>query len=91
MSVRQPGRPTVAQVMRPYEGKTTTRERAMSKKTEKVEQIEIVVELGPGQHVRDDGRIVHTDMSGSFLLDEDGEVEDVVFFASPRYLRELTE
>ncbi len=50
-----------------------------------------VVELGPGQHIRDDGRIVHTDKSGSVLKDEDGEVEDVVFFVSPRYLRELSE
>ena len=33
----------------------------MSKKTEKVEQQTIVVELGPGQSVRKDGRIVHTD------------------------------
>ena len=63
----------------------------MSKKTEKVEEIEIVVELGRGQSVRKDGRIVHSDASGSFLRDEDGDVEDVVFFVSPRYMRELTE
>ena len=30
-------------------------------------------------------------MSGSWLQDENGEVEDVIFFVSPRYLRELAE
>ena len=47
------------------------------------EQIEIVVELVPARGIRQDGRISHSDASGSFLLDEDGDVEEVIFFVSP--------
>lgn len=61
----------------------------MSKKTEKVEEIEVVPELGPGQHVRADGRIVHTDISGAVLKDENGDVEDIVCFISPGWMRKL--
>jgi hypothetical protein len=57
----------------------------------KIEKQTIVVELGPGQHVREDGRIVHTDMSGSVLEDENGDVEDIVFFFSPSLMRKLVE
>jgi hypothetical protein len=75
-------------MMRPsIEGKARTKERRMSK----IEKHTIVVELGPGQHVREDDRIVHTDMSGSVLKHEDGDVEEVIFFVSPRYMRELAE
>lgn len=51
----------------------------------------LVVELGPGQHVRNDGRIVHTDMSGSVLKDENGDPDEIVSFVSPGYVRELAE
>ena len=57
--------------------------------SKKIEEYTTVVELGPGQHVREDGRIVHTDMSGSVLKNENGDPEEIVFFASPSFLREL--
>ena len=52
------------------------------------EQIDIVVELPPSakgtcQYEREDGTIVHGDASGEWTLDENGDVEDIVFFASP--------
>jgi hypothetical protein len=74
--------------MRSLAGKTTTKERAMS---EKIEEQTIVAELAPAQHVRDDGRIVHTDISGAVLKDENGDVEEIIFFVSPSYLRERAE
>jgi NADPH:quinone reductase-like Zn-dependent oxidoreductase len=49
-------------------------------KVGKIEKHTVVAELGPGQRLREDGRIVHTDASGSFLLDENGEVEEIVSF-----------
>jgi hypothetical protein len=39
-----------------------------------------------GQYERDDGAIVHGDASGEWTLDEKGEVEDIVFFASPHLM-----
>ena len=34
-----------------------------------------------------DGANVHGDASGEWMLDEDGEVEDIVFFVSPGWMR----
>lgn len=52
---------------------------------------EIVFELPPSpqgsyRHERVDGTTVHGDASGEWTLDEDGEVDDIVFFASPRWV-----
>jgi hypothetical protein len=69
-------------------GQDVTKERSMS---EKIEKQTIVVELGPGQHIREDGRIVHTDMSGSVLKTEDGDVKDIVCFISPGWMRKLAD
>ena len=33
-----------------------------------------------------DGATVHGDAGGEWTLDENGEVDDIVFFASPRWL-----
>ena len=54
-----------------------------------VERVEIVYEPPPsaqGTYVyeREDGTTVHGDASGEWTLDENGDVEDIVFFASPR-------
>lgn len=57
--------------------------------SKRIEEHAIVVELGPGQYVRDDGRIVHTDMSGSVLKDENGDVEEIVCFISPSFGRTM--
>ena len=59
---------------------------------ERVEKVEIVFELPPSpqgtyQYEREDGEKVHGDASGEWTLDEDGEVEDIVFFASPSWMR----
>jgi hypothetical protein len=59
-----------------------------------VEKVEIFVELAPSprgtsQYTREDDTVVHGDASGEWTLDEDGEVEDIVFFMSPRYVRSL--
>ena len=56
---------------------------------ERVERIEIVYALrrsaqGTYQYERKDGTIVHADASGEWTLDENLDVEDIVFFASPR-------
>jgi hypothetical protein len=52
------------------------------------EVIDILFELPPSprgayQRKRDDGTIVHGDASGERALDEEGEVDDIVFFVSP--------
>ena len=36
------------------------------------------------EYEREDGTTVHGDASGEWTLDESGDLEDVVFFASPR-------
>ena len=53
------------------------------------ERIDIVYELPPSaqgayQYERPDGATVHGDASGEWTLDENGDLEDIVFFASPR-------
>lgn len=58
---------------------------------ERVEKVEIVFELPPSpqgtyQYERGDGTVVRGDASGEWMLGEDGDVEDIVFFASPRLL-----
>ena len=42
---------------------------------------------GTYQYEREDGTLVHGDTSGEWTLDEHGDLEDIVFFASPRWLR----
>ena len=54
----------------------------------RVERVEIVYELPPSaqgtyEYEREDGTTVHGDASGEWTLDEKGDVEDIVFFASP--------
>ena len=56
---------------------------------ERVERVEIVDELPPSaqgtyQYEREDGTIVRGDASGEWTLNENGGLEDIVFFASPR-------
>ena len=56
----------------------------------------IVAEVQPtkeGSYGRTDehGRDVRGDASGEWMLDEHGEVEDIVFFASPGFLRTFSE
>jgi hypothetical protein len=56
---------------------------------ERAEAIHIVVGLpasaqGTYEYPRDDGSVVHGDSSGEWTLDENGEIDDIVFFASPR-------
>jgi hypothetical protein len=56
-----------------------------------VAEVEIVLELPPSpqgthEYEREDGAKVHGDASGEWMLDEDGEVEDIVFFASPGWI-----
>ena len=36
------------------------------------------------EYEREDGTTVHGDASGEWRLDESGDLEDIVFFASPR-------
>ncbi len=54
------------------------------------QKIDIFYELPPspqGAHQYERaGAVVHGDASGEWTLDEDGEVEDIVFFASPRLM-----
>ena len=38
---------------------------------------------------RSDGTTVRGDASGEWTLDEDGEVDDIVFFVSPGWVRDL--
>ena len=52
-------------------------------------EFEIVYELPPSQrgtyeYEREDGTTVQGDASGEWTLDENGDLEDIVFFASPR-------
>jgi hypothetical protein len=52
------------------------------------EQIDIVYGLPPSpqgtyEYEREDGTTVHGDASGEWMLDENGDFEDIVFFASP--------
>jgi hypothetical protein len=59
---------------------------------EKPEVIDIVFELPPSprgtcQRKRDDDAVVHGDASGEWTLNGDGEIDDIVFFASPLWLR----
>ena len=58
------------------------------------QNIEIVFELPPSPQgtyrlERSDGTTVRGDASGEWTLDEDGEVDDVVFFVSPGWVRDL--
>jgi hypothetical protein len=55
------------------------------------EPIDIVYELPPSaqgtyQYEREDGTAVHGDASGEWTLGEEEDVEDIIFFASPRWL-----
>ena len=59
--------------------------------SDQIEKIDIVFELPPSaegtyQYEREDGSAVHGDASGEWTVGENGEVEDIVFFASPRQL-----
>jgi hypothetical protein len=54
------------------------------------QRFEIVFELPASKlrsssYVREDGATVHGDASGEWTLDEDGDIEDIVFFVSPRW------
>jgi hypothetical protein len=52
-----------------------------------------IVELRPSSQgtysTREDGTAVHGDASGGWTLDEDDEVDDIVFFVSPGWVRDL--
>jgi hypothetical protein len=69
-----------------------------SRDEDRRQKIEIVYERPPSsqgtyQYEREDGMTVHGDASGEWI-DDAGEVEDIVFFASPRsmgYGRKKTE
>ena len=41
---------------------------------------------GTYRYERENGTTVHGDVSGEWTLDENGDVEDIVFFASPRWM-----
>jgi hypothetical protein len=61
---------------------------------EQPQKIEIFFEIPPSpvgeyEYDRDDGTRVRGDASGEWTLDEDGEVEDIIFFASPIRLMKL--
>jgi hypothetical protein len=58
---------------------------------ERVETVTIAFEMPPSlhgayQYERPDGTTVHGDASGEWTLDENGNFEDSVFFASPRWM-----
>ena len=58
------------------------------------DRFEIVFELPPSpkgtyEYKQNDGRTVYGDASGEWTLDEDGEIDDIVFFVSPSYLADL--
>jgi hypothetical protein len=62
--------------------------------SKKIEKHTIVAELAPtrhGSYQRTDerGRDVRGDASGEWALDADGEVEDLIWFASPSFPREM--
>ena len=57
---------------------------------EQVERDEIFFELPPSpqgayQYEREDGTTAHGDASGEWTLDANGDVDDIVFFVSPRW------
>ena len=61
---------------------------------ERPERTQIFYEIPPSpggsyQYEREDGTIVHEDASGEWTLEEDGEVEDIVFSMSPLHLMKL--
>lgn len=56
------------------------------------QEIEIITGAVPseeGSYQRQDehGRVVHGDASGEWTLDENGELDDIVFFVSPGTMR----
>jgi hypothetical protein len=56
------------------------------------DRFEIVFELPPSPHganhyEREGGTIVHGDAGGEWTLGEDGEIDDIVFFVSPGWMR----
>ena len=58
---------------------------------ERVERVEIVYAsppspLGTYEYERGDGTTINGDASGEWTLDENGDLEDIVFFASPRWM-----
>lgn len=58
------------------------------------ERFEIVFEIPPSpegtnRYEREDGTVIHSDASGEWTLDENGELEDIVFFMSPLHLMKL--
>jgi hypothetical protein len=62
----------------------------------KQEKVEIIAEVPPserGSYERTDehSRVVHGDASGEWTLDENGEVDDIVFFLSPGAARRWSE
>ena len=80
----------MAQAMRPPLGQGEQGETEVSEH-EPIEKIDIFFELPPSaegtyQYERQDASVVHGDASGEWTLDEHGDVEDIVFFASPREL-----
>jgi hypothetical protein len=82
----------VAQAMRPRWGKANKEDQMSSQEPpegERPEAINIVFGLPDSprrayRRERDDGTIVHGDASGEWMLE--GEVDDIVYFASPRSL-----
>jgi len=59
---------------------------------ESVQKMDIIYELPPSaegtySYEREDGTAVQGDASGEWMLDENGEVSDIVFFASPSWAR----
>ena len=60
------------------------------------DRFEFVFEVPPSPHgayryKREDGKTVHGDASGEWTLDADGEIEDIVFFVSPGWMRRHAE
>jgi hypothetical protein len=58
---------------------------------ERIERFDIVFERPPTtqgtyKYEREDGTVVHGDVSGEWTLDEHGGLADIVFFVSPRLL-----
>ena len=58
------------------------------------DRFEIVFELpaspeGTYRHERVDGTSVHGDASGEWTLAQDGQADDIVFFVSPGWVRDL--
>ena len=57
-------------------------------------KFEIVIELPPSprgtyRYQREDGTAVYGDAGGEWTLDEDGELDDIVVFVSPGWVRDL--